>query len=131
MLEELAVHWNRKIRTSVYLVSYTEINARWVKDSKPYTCMVDTVKYYPDVSSVKDLLLHLLRVLSGDSLQMPASSVIASVAKSCLTQGHTPSQGSPHPVTDEKEGIYRPGYLSPTQKILKHHLSTRGTHEVG
>ena len=84
----------------------------------------------PDVSLLKDLLPHLLRVLSGDHLQILASSLITSAAKSCLMQGHTPSLGSPHPMTNEKEGIYRPGHLSTTQKTSEVPFEPRGVHEM-
>ena len=73
----------------------------------------------PDVSLLKDLLPHLLRMQSGDNLQILASSLITSAAKNRLMQGHTPSLGSPHPMTNEKEGIYRPGHLSTTQKTFE------------
>ena len=76
----------------------------------------------PDVSLLKDLLPHLLRTQSRDNLQILASSLITSAAKNHLMQGHTPSLGSPHPMNNEKEGIYRPGHLSTTPQNLKHHL---------
>ena len=67
---------------------------------------------------------------SGDNLQILASSLITSAAKSCLMQGHTPSLGSPHPMTNEKEGIYRPGHLSTTQKTSEVPFEPRGVHEM-
>lgn len=123
-LEELTSYWNRNIRTSVYLYHTQKVISRWIKDSKPY--IYGHCEYCPDVSSVKDLLSHLLRVLPGDSLQRLVSSVTASAAKSCLMKSHTPFQGSIHPMTEEKAGTYRPGHLSPVQKVFEVPLESQG-----
>lgn len=61
---------------------------------------MDTVICCPDPSSVKDLLAQLLGILL-------APLRIASAA-----ERHDPSQDGPYPVTDQCQGIKRPGHLS-------------------
>lgn len=130
-LQELAIYLDRKMRTSVHLISSTKLNSGRIKDSKPYIYVVDTRRYYPDVSSVKDLLPRLLRVLSVDGLQMLAPSVTASAAESCLTQGHTPSHGSPYQVTDERQEYIGLVISAQLKKMWKGHSSPRAAQEVG
>ena len=112
------------MKLKLYLIPYTPKFPDGLKTLN-HTYM-DTVKYCPDVSSVKDLLSHLLRVLPGDSLQRLVSSVTASAAKSCLMKSHTPFQGNTHPMTEEKAGTYRPGHLSPVQKVFEVPLESQG-----
>lgn len=82
--------------------------------------VVKAVTHHPDPPwGVKDLLPQML------SAQEAATSHIVSGEESCLTQGHSPSQGSLYPLTDHP----RSQALSPQiRTALKGHLFCRAPH---
>lgn len=65
--------------------------------------VVDTEIRCPDPSLKKDLLPHLLIVLSTDSFQLSAPAGIVFASENGLALGHA-LPGGRHPVTDQGEG---------------------------
>ena len=56
-------------------------------------------------SPFKERLVQLLGMWSSEGLQLSGPLGIASVAENCPVQGHSPSQGSSHPVNKQYGGI--------------------------